>query len=146
MLMREREIRRRALPVTDHHVLTHRSSSLYAYIDMETLGELIRRRRQELDLSLRDLAARLKKGATPPYLSDIELGRRYPSDELLARLAVALETPLDVLKAADTRPPVDDLRRLSEKDAQLGFALRKAVEQGLTGEQLLDFLKAKRKP
>jgi len=85
---------------------------------METLEEIIRGRRQE--------------GATPPYLPDIELGRRYPSDELLARLGVALETPIEELKAADTRPPVDHFRRLpaANEDAPRFTAFQDGPEFG----------------
>ncbi len=40
---------------------------------------------------------------TPAYVADIEAGRRLPSAELRARLAAALEIPIDDLAAADAR-------------------------------------------
>jgi transcriptional regulator with XRE-family HTH domain len=50
---------------------------------MKTLGEHIKEVREERDLSVRELAKKLNVSA--PFLSDVELGRRHPSDEVLAR-------------------------------------------------------------
>jgi transcriptional regulator with XRE-family HTH domain len=44
--------------------------------------------RDKADLSLRELTR--KVGISSPFLSDIELGRRFPSEEILAKLAGAL--------------------------------------------------------
>ena len=52
---------------------------------MKTLGEKIRELREERDLSLRELAKKLNLSAA--FLSDIELGRRNPSDKVLSDLA-----------------------------------------------------------
>ena len=49
---------------------------------MKTLGQRIRELREEKDFSLRELAK--KSGVTAPFLSDIELGRRYPSEKVLS--------------------------------------------------------------
>jgi len=59
------------------------------------LGQRIRELRQEHGLSLRDLGERLGTSAnptSPAFLSDLENGRRFPSDEMLAKLAQALGT------------------------------------------------------
>jgi hypothetical protein len=47
---------------------------LYKLTAMEALGQYMRRRRDELDLSLREFAKRLDCSAA--FISDIELGRR----------------------------------------------------------------------
>ena len=49
------------------------------------LGQEVRRRRLEADITLRGLAARL--GISPAHLSDIEHNRRRPSEKLLQKIA-----------------------------------------------------------
>jgi transcriptional regulator with XRE-family HTH domain len=61
------------------------------------LGETIRNKRVELDLSLRDLAKRLQ--LTPSYLSDIENDRRVPAEEVIRNIAQVLELDFDLLMA-----------------------------------------------
>ena len=65
--------------------------------DGRSLGEVLRGRRVELDITLRDLAKQL--GIAPSYLSDIENDRRVPSQEVLERLAAELKLKLDELMA-----------------------------------------------
>jgi transcriptional regulator with XRE-family HTH domain len=60
-------------------------------------------------LSLRKLANQI--GISGPFLSDIELGRRFPSAEILAKLAAALNIPVDELKQYDTREPIQNACR-----------------------------------
>lgn len=105
---------------------------------MKTLGERIRELREERDLSVRELAKKLKVSA--PFLSDVELGRRHPSEDVLERLATALETTPDDLKKHDTRPPVQELKRMAASDPVMGFALRKMVDDGVDAKELLAFL------
>lgn len=93
----------------------------------KTLGERLRELRGEGDLSLRELGRRLDVSAA--HLSDIELGRRYPSDELLEKLARALGTSSEALRAYDTRPPVEELKRMAADNPAFGLALRKAVDR-----------------
>ena len=106
---------------------------------MKTLGEHIRELREELDLSVRELAKKLKISA--PFLSDVELGRRHPSEEVLEKLASALGTTSGGLKKHDARPPVQELKRMAASNPAMGFALRKVVDEGISPEDLLDFLK-----
>ena len=56
---------------------------------MEGIGPYIRKRRDELDLSLREFAKKLD--CSPAFISDIELGRRHPSDEVLVEMARVLK-------------------------------------------------------
>lgn len=110
---------------------------------MKTLGQRIRELREAKDFSLRELAKKLGD-LSAAFLSDIELGRRHPSDKVLALMARQLETTVEDLRSYDTRPPVRELRRLATSDPQFGLALRRAVEKGFSGEELLHALEAKR--
>lgn len=109
----------------------------------KTLGQRIRELREQQDLSLREFAKRLD-GTSAAHVSDIELGRRYPSDELLRKMARILEVSVEDLQSYDTRPPVDELRRMTEADPTFGFALRKLLDKEITAEDLLKL--AKKKP
>lgn len=102
---------------------------------MTTLGQKIRELREAKDISLRELAKRVELSAA--FLSDIELGRRFPSDEVLAKLATALDITADELKAFDQRPPIEELKRLSETNPRYGFAFRKLVDSNLSPEELI---------
>ena len=97
-----------------------------------SLGQRLRELRDKADLSLRELAKRI--GVSAPFLSDIELGRRFPSAEILGKLARALKVPLEELKKYDNREPIAELKRLMDSDPKLGFAFRTAVEKVKSGE------------
>lgn len=103
-----------------------------------TLGQRIRELRDSRDLSLREFSRALD-GISAAHLSDIELGRRYPSDDLLAKMARVLGTSIDDLRTYDARPPMDDLRRRSEEDPTFGFALRKLVDKEIDSKDLLNW-------
>jgi transcriptional regulator with XRE-family HTH domain len=105
---------------------------------MQTLGVRIRELREERDLSLREFAKKIKVSA--PFLSDVELGRRYPSDDVLKTIAQSLGTSLEDLKKHDARPPVQELKRISASNPAMGFALRKVVDEGVSPDELLKFL------
>ena len=81
---------------------------------------------------MRELAKRI--GISSPFLSDIELGRRFPSEEILEKLARALNVPLEDLKQYDNRELIADLKRLMDSNPKLGFAFRTAVEKVKSGE------------
>lgn len=111
---------------------------------VKTLGERIRELREAdaKDLSLRELARRLRVSAA--HLSDIELGRRYPSAKLLAKISRTLGTTVDELREYDTRLPVDDLKRMAAKDPAFGLALRKAVNE-LDSEEMTELMERLRR-
>lgn len=90
-------------------------------------------------MSLREFARRL--GVSAPFWSDVELGRRYPSDDTLRHAAKLLGESSDELKQYDTRPPVEDLKRLSREDPAYGFAFRQMIDQGLSSEELLEMVR-----
>ena len=105
---------------------------------IHSFGEAIRNLRLKCDLSLRELAKKID--ISPPFLSDIELGKRYPSGETLQKLAKALKTSVDKLQAFDHRDSVSDLKRLIESNPRLGFAFRAAVDQYKEGKLSVDEL------
>jgi transcriptional regulator with XRE-family HTH domain len=106
---------------------------------MKTLGQRIRELRDEKDLSLREFAKKLG-GLSAAFLSDVELGRRHPSDEVLAEMARVLGTTAADLKKHDSRAPVEELKRHSSEDPAFGFALRRLVDKDVKPEDLLKFL------
>lgn len=110
---------------------------------MKTLGERIRELREARDLSLRELAKKIGD-LSAAFLSDIELGRRHPSEKVLALMARELGTTVADLRGYDTRAPVAELRRLAASDPQFGLALRRAVEKGFSGKELLQVIEGKR--
>jgi len=110
-----------------------------------TLGERIRELREAEDKSLRELAREVDVSAA--FVSDIELGKRYPSDAVLEKIASILGTTAQALDEYDTRPPLDEMKRKSHTNPAYGFALRRMVEEDVGSEELLkmlDRLKKKR--
>jgi transcriptional regulator with XRE-family HTH domain len=62
---------------------------------LEALGELIRKQRQQAELTLRDLAERAN--VSNPYLSQIERGLHEPSVRVLKAIAGALNVSAEQL-------------------------------------------------
>ena len=104
----------------------------------KTLGEFIRSKRDDLDLSLRELARQLE--ITPPFLSDIELGKRYPSEPVMVKLANFFHLPVDDLRMFDHRESLSDLKRLLEQNSNLNVAFRTAIEEVKDGKLSLEQL------
>src|SRR4051794_31395193 len=109
---------------------------------MITLGQRIRELRDATDLSLRECAGKL--GISPAFLSDIELGRRHPSEKVLASIAKLLGTSSEELSRYDTRPHVDELRRRAAEDPVFGLALRSLANGKVSAKEILDLEKKKR--
>ena len=102
----------------------------------KTLGNRIRELREQLGISLREFAKRL--GATPAHVSDIELGRRNPSDELLQKMSSMLGESAEELRKYDTRAPVEELKRRIDIDPRYGFALRTLAEnKHITADEII---------
>lgn len=76
----------------------------------ESLGQKIRNRRLELNLTQREVADAV--GITVPYMSKIEAGKETPTDEKIARLATKLKLNPDELTLAAGRMPSDVMDRL----------------------------------
>src|SRR5262245_22112474 len=103
---------------------------------MKTLGERIRELREERDLSLRELAKKLG-GLSAAFLSDVELGRRYPSDKVFAEIARVLGTTVEELRRYDTRPPLEEIKRRSSTNPAFGLAFRRVIDSGVPPERLI---------
>lgn len=103
----------------------------------KTLGQHIRdiRESDEIDMSLREMAGKLN--VSPAFLSDIELGRRNPSDKMLVEIAKLLRTNIADLKTFDTRPPIDELRKKAAQNPTFGLAFRTVLESNIQAEELL---------
>ena len=97
-----------------------------------TLGQKLRQLRDERDLGLRETARELD--LTPPFLSDVEQGRRFPSDNVLSKFAEFFNTSVDELKTYDSRPPVAELKSIANANPVVGFALRGAVREIESGK------------
>ncbi len=119
-----------------------RGCKLYKLTSMEGLGSFMRRRRDELDLSLREFAQRLECSAA--FMSDIELGRRHPSDKVLAEIARVLDVKLEMLQAMDERAPLEDIKRLTQSDPRYALAFRTMIDRKVSAEELLALANQKR--
>src|SRR5689334_9926852 len=101
------------------------------------LSERIRELREQHDLSVRELAKKAKLSAA--FVSDVELGRRHPSDDVLERLAHILDTTVKDLKKHDARAPIQELKRIAAVNPAMGFMLRQIVDQNISAEELQKF-------
>lgn len=102
---------------------------------MESLGEYIKRRREEMDYSLREFARKI--GITATFLSDIEKGTRHPSDEVLKKISDEFGDNFEDLKDLDNRVPVKELKELFNSNPKYGFAFRKLAENKISPDELL---------
>jgi transcriptional regulator with XRE-family HTH domain len=109
---------------------------------MEGMGPFMRKRRDELDLSLREFAKRLDCSAA--FVSDIELGRRYPSDKMLAEIGRVLDVKVETLQAMDVRPPIEEIKRLTQDDPRFALAFRTMIDKKVSAEELLRLANQKR--
>ena len=108
---------------------------------MKTLGDRIRELREENDLTLRELAAKINVSAS--FISDIELGRRNPSDERIRQLARLLGTTLEDLNQFDTRPPIREIRSVVRSDPRYSVALRQMMDRKISSADLMEFIRQK---
>ena len=108
---------------------------------MEGIGPFIRRRRDKLDLSLRELAKKLD--CSPAFISDIELGRRHPSDKVLSEIARILKVKVEDLRGMDVRAPIDEIKRITQDDPTFALAFRTVIDKKISADELLEFVKNK---
>jgi transcriptional regulator with XRE-family HTH domain len=105
------------------------------------MGQRLRELRESAGLSLREVAK--AAGISAPFLSDVELGRRFPTNETLALIAQKLRASAVDLKKHDHRSALVDLKRLAEGSPSLGAAVRALVDQVQSGNMTSDELAAK---
>lgn len=89
---------------------------------MSELGERIRSKRKEKGMSQRDLAE--KVGVGFPHLSKIENGAETPSDELLDKIADALDDDVDELMTIARRVSPDLVEMVIDNDVTRNFLRR----------------------
>jgi transcriptional regulator with XRE-family HTH domain len=106
---------------------------------MKTLGETIRSLRETKDISLREFARQLGD-MSAAFVSDVELGRRYPSEKVLTRMAGILDVKAEELMKLDTRPPLDELKRLVASDPTYGVLLRTIAEKQINPQKITNFI------
>jgi|SRR6266480_3614083 len=109
---------------------------------MKTFGQRIRELRQTQDLSLREFAKKLGD-LSAAFVSDVELGHRFPSNKVLEKMAHILKVTPDDLRSYDPRPSIEQLKRLATSNPTYGFALRKLASGEITAEDLLNLTKKK---
>ncbi len=102
-------------------------------ISHTSLGGVLRKARKQKDLSLRDLAKKLKK--TPSYLSDIERNLRIPAEDMLHDLACLLDLDFDDLMARAGRLGKRAVRYMMKTPAA-GILFRKISDCNFQEEQL----------
>ncbi|MFA6603324.1 MAG: helix-turn-helix transcriptional regulator [Patescibacteria group bacterium] len=106
----------------------------------QTIGQRIRDLRDDKGLSLREFASKLK--LSPAFVSDVELGRRYPSLEIIQRMASVLGIRNAELEAYDPKPVVEDIkRRTLQMDPELGFLMRGKLKNDEDYEELKKMLR-----
>ncbi len=91
------------------------------------LGEWVRNRRELLDLSQRELAARV--GVTQPMISAIEAGRRAPTPQL----RVAIEQALALQPSAALRRRRDDIAQAVRRHGGLSVMVMGSTALGTDG-------------
>src|ERR1017187_10268253 len=106
-----------------------------------TMGQRLRELRERAGFSLREVAKAANISA--PFLSDVELGRRFPTNETLALIAKKLRASADDLKKHDHRAALTGLKRLADGSPSLGAALRALVDDLQSGNLTPDELAAK---
>ena len=109
-------------------------------MNKKTLGQIIRELREGENMGLREMAKKIDKSAA--FVSDIELGRRYPSGTVLSDIARILKVSKEKLQEHDARPPLDEMKRIAESNPTYGFALRTMVDE-LNPEDLIKFINQK---
>lgn len=104
----------------------------------ESIGSVIRESRNSRGQSLRGLA--LSVGITPPFLADIEKGRRFPSEKNREKLAAALGLKTADLDRFDFRRDLRSLEELLQDSPKLQAAFRLAMAKIRDGKLTVDDL------
>ena len=115
------------------------------YIGGMSLGQIIRKRREELDLTLDEVSA--KVGFSKPYLSTIETGKvkNPPSDTLLSKLEGVLRFDAGLLQhiAHVERMPADirrDYEAIDAENRRFKQIIRNIVSQKTKTSELGDIV------
>ncbi len=101
-------------------------------VDSITLGSRIRQLRLAKQMSLREFARRL--GLSHVFLSDLETGSRFPSEEVMERIALELGVRFEDLQVLDPRLQSDELSKHSQKDISLALVFKRVTQRLLSGK------------
>ena len=130
-------------------------SRLSEQLPRTTLGLYIRDKRMALSITLRAFAKKVadllsanasedepETKFSPGFLSDIENGRRFPSERVLSTIATALGVDVSELREQDQRIPAEELQRLQMLNPQFGFAFRRVAnyinQKQMSPQELVD--------
>jgi len=95
------------------------AGTMHGVTPEETIGERVRRLREDRRLTQRDVAS---PGVSPQYISRIEHGDRNPSVKALRKLAAKLGVSAEVLESGQD-PAATELRSFRLADAELALRL-----------------------
>lgn len=114
----------------------------------ESIGDVLRARRVEvLKKGLREMARQLD--IAPAHLTDLETGRRSPSEELLVRLAQAYGVPVAELRAGwkKAEPVVSEVATQDPTTAEKSPVLFRAVRDlsPKQWDEVIEFAKSRAK-
>lgn len=98
------------------------------------LGSYIRALREAKKVSLREVA--VKVGVSAAFMSDIELGRRYPARDVLEKIAKVLDVPVAEMVENDNRVR-GELKDWLEKHPELKKILADFQQSGRPAEELI---------
>mgnify|MGYP000877992596 CR=1 FL=1 len=105
------------------------------------MGQRLRELREAAGLSLREVAKAANISA--PFLSDGELGRRFPANETLVLIAQRLRASTEELRKHDHRSALAELKRLADGSPNLASTIRALVDRVQSGELTTEDLAAK---
>lgn len=104
-------------------------------------GSYLRQIREKKEISLRELAKKI--GVSGAFLSDIELGRRFPSADKIELLAKELKVSLEELQKYDFRDEAEEIRKMMFADPRAGMAfrtLKTKIQEGASPEKITERL------
>lgn len=116
----------------------------------QPLGAFLREKRQNKGLSVRKVCEAINSNAneistemvSPAYLSDIETGRRVPSDRALKNICAVLAIAEEEIAQHDMRVPSQEIRDLAVANQLYGKAFRRIVsgiqKNNISADVLLD--------
>ena len=101
-------------------------------------GSRLRELREGKKISLRELAKKI--GVSGAFLSDIELGRRFPSTDNIKLLAREIGVPVEELSSYDFRAEAETIRKMMFADPKAGMAFRTLKDKLASGTDLQSIL------
>ena len=105
-------------------------------------GARLRELREQKNISLRELAKKI--GVSGAFLSDIELGRRFPSQDKIDLLAKEIGVLAEELRQYDFRDEAETIRKMMFSDPKAGMAfrtLKDKLTRGANPQEIMDKLK-----